>query len=99
MIRQDDFEKREEYVDGMVQNWWCEDTREKELVLLVNIIGTKSTDNFIHRIHVKHCPPTIDKNDKKCTSTRRNQTNQQQRADAKRSDGSDVPGLCHMRML
>lgn len=99
MIRQDDFEKREEFVDGLVQNWWCEDTRDKELVLLVNIKGTKSTESSMHRIHVKHCPSTIERNDKKCTSSRRSQPNQQQKADAKKSDGSDVPDLCHMRML
>ncbi|KAJ4805284.1 Endonuclease/exonuclease/phosphatase family protein [Rhynchospora pubera] len=98
MIRQDSFEKREEFVDGMVQNWWCEDTRDKELILLVNITGKSSTDSSVHRIHVKHCPSLIERNGKLCTS-KRGQPNQQQKADAKQSDGSDVPNLCHMRML
>lgn len=44
----------EESVDGIPQSWWSEDTRDKEIVLLVNVIGTCSTDTKTHRIHVRH---------------------------------------------
>ncbi|KAJ3681203.1 hypothetical protein LUZ60_015692 [Juncus effusus] len=54
IIRHEDFEKREEYVDGILQNWWFEDIREKEATLFVIITGANSTDFTTHRIHVKH---------------------------------------------
>ncbi|WOL16129.1 type I inositol polyphosphate 5-phosphatase 13-like [Canna indica] len=45
----------EDFVDGVPQNWWSEDTRDKEVVLLVIVSGTGSTENQTHRIYVRHC--------------------------------------------
>ncbi|GFP87142.1 type i inositol 1 4 5-trisphosphate 5-phosphatase 12 [Phtheirospermum japonicum] len=45
----------EEFVDGVPQSWWSEDTRDKEVVLLVNVRGSCSTEKKNHRIHVRHC--------------------------------------------
>ncbi|KAK4489078.1 hypothetical protein RD792_004872 [Penstemon davidsonii] len=50
-----EFHKSEEYVDGIPQSWWSEDTRDKEVILLVNVRGSCSTDRKIHRIHVRQC--------------------------------------------
>lgn len=44
----------EEFVDGIPQNWWCEDTRDKEVILMVNVQGCSSTQSYSHRIHVRH---------------------------------------------
>ncbi|CAN8306183.1 unnamed protein product [Cochlearia groenlandica] len=54
-VHQEDFHTLEEYVDGIPQNWWCEDTRDKEAILMVNIRGTCSTTSTSHSIKVRHC--------------------------------------------
>ncbi|KAJ0972443.1 hypothetical protein J5N97_020402 [Dioscorea zingiberensis] len=51
----EDFFTKEEFLDGVAQNWWCEDTRDNEAILLVNITGSCSTDSRRHRIRVRHC--------------------------------------------
>ncbi|KAI4988763.1 hypothetical protein ZWY2020_036080 [Hordeum vulgare] len=35
-IHHEDFYTQEEFVDGIPQNWWCEDTRDKEAVLMMS---------------------------------------------------------------
>ncbi|XP_039121726.1 LOW QUALITY PROTEIN: type II inositol polyphosphate 5-phosphatase 15-like [Dioscorea cayenensis subsp. rotundata] len=51
----EDFFTKEEFLDGIAQNWWCEDTRDKEAILLVKITGCCSTDAKTHRVRVRHC--------------------------------------------
>ncbi|XP_015611230.1 type I inositol polyphosphate 5-phosphatase 13 [Oryza sativa Japonica Group] len=58
-IHHEDFYTQEEFVDGIPQNWWCEDTRDKECVLTVNIRGSTSTETKSHAISIRHhCPAT-----------------------------------------
>lgn len=58
-IHHEDFYTQEEFVDGIPQNWWCEDTRDKEAVLMVNITGSTSTETKTHMINIRHrCPAT-----------------------------------------
>ena len=58
-IHHEDFYTQEEFVDGIPQNWWCEDTRDKEAVIVVNITGSTSTETKTHTINVRHrCPAT-----------------------------------------
>ncbi|XP_008445942.1 type I inositol polyphosphate 5-phosphatase 12 isoform X2 [Cucumis melo] len=45
----------EEFVDGIPQNWWCEDTRDKEVMLTVIVEGSCSTRSFSHQVRVRHC--------------------------------------------
>lgn len=45
----------EEFVDGIPQNWWCEDTRDKEVMLTVTVQGSCSTRSFNHQVRVRHC--------------------------------------------
>ncbi|PIN25960.1 Inositol polyphosphate 5-phosphatase [Handroanthus impetiginosus] len=54
-IHHEEFHTLEEFVDGIPQSWWSEDTRDKEVILLVNVRGSCSTEAKIHRIHVRHC--------------------------------------------
>ncbi|KAM7277569.1 hypothetical protein ACFE04_004703 [Oxalis oulophora] len=54
-IHHEEFHTLEEFVDGIPQNWWCEDTRDKEVALLVIIEGSCSTETTTHRIIVRHC--------------------------------------------
>ncbi|XP_011655531.1 type I inositol polyphosphate 5-phosphatase 12 isoform X2 [Cucumis sativus] len=45
----------EEFVDGIPQNWWSEDTRDKEVMLTVIVEGSCSTRSFSHQVRVRHC--------------------------------------------
>ncbi|XP_024008624.1 type I inositol polyphosphate 5-phosphatase 13 isoform X2 [Eutrema salsugineum] len=54
-VHHEDFHTLEEYVDGIPQNWWCEDTRDKEAILMVSIRGSCSTTSTSHSIKVRHC--------------------------------------------
>ncbi|KAK3130458.1 hypothetical protein QOZ80_6BG0493710 [Eleusine coracana subsp. coracana] len=64
-VHHEDFYTQEEFVDGIPQNWWCEDTRDKEAVLKVIIAGSTSTETKPHTINVRHrcsaasAPPPI----------------------------------------
>ncbi|XP_051203092.1 type II inositol polyphosphate 5-phosphatase 15 isoform X1 [Lolium perenne] len=63
-VHHENYYTQEEFVDGVMQNGWCEVTRDKEAVLLVNVTGSTSTETITHRINVRHCcaatpaPPT-----------------------------------------
>ncbi|KAJ0244997.1 Type I inositol polyphosphate 5-phosphatase 13 [Hirschfeldia incana] len=54
-VHHEEFYTLEEYVDGIPQNWWCEDARDKEAILMVNIGGSCSTTWTSHSIKVRHC--------------------------------------------
>jgi hypothetical protein len=54
-VHHEEFHTLEEFVDGIPQNWWCEDTRDKEAILVVNVQGGCSTETVCHRVHVRHC--------------------------------------------
>ncbi|KAL5232545.1 hypothetical protein ABZP36_031321 [Zizania latifolia] len=56
-VQHEDYYTQEEFVDGVLQNCWCEVTRDKEAVLLVNVTGSTSTETITHRIIVRHCCP------------------------------------------
>ncbi|XP_062195517.1 type II inositol polyphosphate 5-phosphatase 15-like isoform X2 [Phragmites australis] len=56
-VHHEDFFTQEEFVDGVMQNWWCEATTDMEAVLLVNVTGSTSTEIITHRINVRHCCP------------------------------------------
>ncbi|KAL9248298.1 hypothetical protein vseg_021637 [Gypsophila vaccaria] len=49
------FQTLEEYVDGQPQNSWCEDARDKEVILVVRIHGSCGTKVTDQRIRVRHC--------------------------------------------
>ncbi|KAL8030521.1 hypothetical protein ABFX02_14G291300 [Erythranthe guttata] len=54
-IHHEEFHTMEEFVDGVPQSWWSEDTRDKEVILLVNVRGSCSTETKTHRVNVRHC--------------------------------------------
>lgn len=47
----------EDYADGTPQNWWCEDERDKVVILLVSFRGNGSNEIKQHRIHLSHYYP------------------------------------------
>ncbi|KAK6914440.1 Endonuclease/exonuclease/phosphatase [Dillenia turbinata] len=54
-VHHEEFHTLEEFVDGVPQNWWCEDMRDKEVILLVIVQGSCSVGTTIHSVRVRHC--------------------------------------------
>ncbi|XP_051121330.1 type II inositol polyphosphate 5-phosphatase 15-like isoform X2 [Andrographis paniculata] len=53
-IRHEEYRTLEEFVDGVPQNFWCEDARDKEAMLLVKVRGSCTTETISHRIRVRY---------------------------------------------
>lgn len=53
-MHHEEFHKLEDLVEGVPQTWWTEDTRDKELVLVVMVRGSCSTESKTHRVIVRH---------------------------------------------
>lgn len=54
-VHHDEFQTLAEFVDGVPQNSWCEDNRDKEVILMVKVRGSYSTKTRDHRVHVRRC--------------------------------------------
>ncbi|KAL2325265.1 hypothetical protein Fmac_024323 [Flemingia macrophylla] len=54
-VHHEEFETLEEFVDGVVQNSWCEDSRDKEAILVVKVHGNYTVHPRNHRVRVHHC--------------------------------------------
>ncbi|KAA8538834.1 hypothetical protein F0562_025526 [Nyssa sinensis] len=54
LVHHEEFHTQEEFVDGVPQNWWCEDDRDKEVILVVKVRGSCTTKTRSHRIRVRH---------------------------------------------
>ncbi|KAF6150721.1 hypothetical protein GIB67_020804 [Kingdonia uniflora] len=54
-VTHEEFSTLEEFVDGVPQNWWCEDTRDKEVMLVLRVRGICSTAKKSHWVRVCHC--------------------------------------------
>ncbi|WRX23811.1 Endonuclease/exonuclease/phosphatase - like 10 [Theobroma cacao] len=93
------FHTQEEFVDGFPQNWWCEDNRDKEAILVVKVHGRYATETRNHRIRVRHCSSAkMKKNDPKPNDSPQIQGNLLHRADYQRLSVSyDV--VDHLRNL
>ncbi|CAO2837462.1 unnamed protein product [Amaranthus hypochondriacus] len=61
-VHHEEFETLVQFVDGVPQNSWCEDARDKEVIMLVTYHGSCCTKIGTHRIRVRHCCLTKDKN-------------------------------------
>uniref|UniRef100_A0A5B7BWU2 Putative type II inositol 1,4,5-trisphosphate 5-phosphatase FRA3 isoform X2 n=1 Tax=Davidia involucrata TaxID=16924 RepID=A0A5B7BWU2_DAVIN len=54
LVHHEEFHTLEEFVDGIPQNWWCEDDRDKEVILVVKVRGSCTMETRNHRIRVRH---------------------------------------------
>jgi hypothetical protein len=74
-VHHEEFHTLEEFVDGIPQNWWCEDTRDKEVILVVHVQGSCSAQTHSHRIRVRHCfsAKTVSRINLKSNSSRKGQ--------------------------
>ncbi|KAK9106372.1 hypothetical protein Syun_022383 [Stephania yunnanensis] len=52
-VRHEEFHTQLEFVDGVPQNSFCEDVRDKEVILVVTIRGSCSTEMRSHRVRVR----------------------------------------------
>ncbi|XP_061342619.1 type II inositol polyphosphate 5-phosphatase 15-like isoform X2 [Gastrolobium bilobum] len=57
-VHHEEFPTLVEFVDGVVQNAWCEDSRDKEAILIVKVHGNYSIQTRNHRVRVHHCYST-----------------------------------------
>lgn len=98
-VHHEEFQTLEEFVDGIPQNWWCEDSRDKEVILVVKIRGKFSTETRNHRIRVRYCFAAKKLPiDSKSNSSRQAQGTVLHRSDMQRLSGSsDV--VAHLRNM
>lgn len=54
-MHHEEFQTLEEFVDGVVQNSWCEDSRDKEAILIVKVHGNYTIQTRNHQVRVHHC--------------------------------------------
>eukprot|EP00268_Persea_americana_P047936 TRINITY_DN5024_c0_g1_i2.p1 TRINITY_DN5024_c0_g1~~TRINITY_DN5024_c0_g1_i2.p1 ORF type:complete len:1085 (+),score=190.51 TRINITY_DN5024_c0_g1_i2:138-3392(+) len=54
-VQHEEFHTREEFIDGVQQNSWCEDARDKEVIMAVKISGSFSAYSKTHRVRINHC--------------------------------------------
>ncbi|KAF8402419.1 hypothetical protein HHK36_013374 [Tetracentron sinense] len=88
-VLHEEFHTLEEFVDGVPQNCWCEDTRDKEVILVVNVRGSCTTETRRHCIRVRHCFSAKNKHiDSRPTNSTQIQGNVLKRSDFRRISGS-----------
>ncbi|KAG0478464.1 hypothetical protein HPP92_013183 [Vanilla planifolia] len=99
-LQYEDLLIQEDFIDGIPQNWWSEDTSDKEVVLLVKVTGNHSTKNRCHHIHFcRRYPRASLTNDPRGSSPRFDGDNQQRTNFSRFSTSSDAINLCHARYL
>ncbi|KAM3360453.1 type II inositol polyphosphate 5-phosphatase 15 isoform X1 [Capsicum galapagoense] len=54
-VHHEDHQTLEEYVDGIPQTSWCEDAKDKEVMLAIKVRGCFSMERKCHRVRVRHC--------------------------------------------
>lgn len=93
-VHHEEFHTLEEFVDGIPQNWWCEDTRDKEVILIVNVQGSCSAQTHSHRVRVRHCfsAKTV-RIDSKSNSSRKGQGSPVHRVEARQPNNSSENNL------
>lgn len=53
-VHHEDRQTLEEFVDGIPQTSWCEDAKDKEVMLAIKVRGSFSTGRKYHRVRVRH---------------------------------------------
>lgn len=98
-VRHEEFQILEEFVDGSPQNCWCEETKDKEVILVVDVSGSFTTNKRSHRIRVRCCfPLTTTQIDSKSNNSRQPQGNLLHRSDMQHL-GSSSDVVSHIRDL
>ncbi|KAG6388382.1 hypothetical protein SASPL_149807 [Salvia splendens] len=53
-VHHEELHKLEDLTGGAAQSWWAEDSKDKELTLVVSVQGSCSTDVKTHRVTLRH---------------------------------------------
>lgn len=81
-VHHDEHQTLEEFLHGVPQTWWCEDTRDKEVILVVKVRGSYTTDTRHHRVCVRQsCSAKTNQNEPTGDSTRQAQGTVLRRSD------------------
>ncbi|KAL3838499.1 hypothetical protein ACJIZ3_023090 [Penstemon smallii] len=98
-IRHEEYQTLEEFVDGVPQNFWCEDARDKEVILALEVRGNCTTESKCHRIRVRYSiTGKLTPMNRKSNNSNPVQSNLLHRSDFQRITGSfDV--VDHLRNL
>ncbi|XP_057962460.1 type II inositol polyphosphate 5-phosphatase 15 isoform X2 [Malania oleifera] len=102
-VHHEEFQTLEEFVDGVPRNWWCEDNRDKEVILVVKVFGNCMSSMIEtrndHRVRVRqHLSTKTIHVDSKPKNAKRIQENVLQRGDLQvLSSSYDV--VDHLRNL
>lgn len=88
-VHHEEFHALEECVDGIPQNW-CEDSRDKEVMLVIKVCGTLTVESISHRIRVRHSfsGKISTRTNNNNTTSSNIQANLLRRADCQRLGGS-----------
>lgn len=98
-VHHDEFLTLEEFVDGVPKNSWCEDNRDKEVILVVKVRGRYTMETRNHRVRVRHCVTAkIKRSDPELNSTRQVQGTVLHRSDIQ-SLSSSYDMVDHLRNL
>ncbi|XP_068639736.1 type I inositol polyphosphate 5-phosphatase 12-like isoform X1 [Aristolochia californica] len=89
-LHHQEFHTLEEFIDGIPQNWWCEDTRDKEIILMVKITGSFSPESKTHRVSLRHCSSSKSTRTDSKPQSKRLTSNHLQRSDFRQLGSSDV---------
>lgn len=54
LVQHEGYETLEEFVDGVPQNCWCEDARDKEVMMVIEVRGSYSVEAKNHYVCVRH---------------------------------------------
>ncbi|XP_010672504.2 type I inositol polyphosphate 5-phosphatase 12 isoform X2 [Beta vulgaris subsp. vulgaris] len=88
-VRHTEFHTLGDLVEGVPQNWWSEDTRDKEVVLSVQIRSSSTMEFRTHRIRVRHCYSTRTlRVDSRTSSSRRGNNGSHFRSESQRRDNN-----------
>ncbi|GAB4858948.1 hypothetical protein Ancab_010420 [Ancistrocladus abbreviatus] len=95
-VRHTEFQTLGDLVDGIPQNWWSEEVRDKEVILAVYVQGSRSTEKRIHRVRVRYCYSAkairIDSKNNSSSSSRKHCLSSLQRPEIQQLESSfDIP--------
>lgn len=98
-VHHQDYQTVEEFVDGVPQNWWCEDARDKEVILAVKVHDSCMRETRMHRICLRHCLATSNARNSKPDSLNDIQSNLLHRSDIQRLSSSSYDVVNKLKNL
>ncbi|KAK9672157.1 hypothetical protein RND81_12G080600 [Saponaria officinalis] len=87
MVRHTESRTLGDLVEDIPQNWWSEDTRDKVVVLAVQVHGNSSMETRSHQVFVRHCHSSKPyRTESRANSSKKGHSSAQHRSDSHRHD-------------